>query len=219
MNIFGAAKKNSNKIFRQWSKNYDRSFLQHIVFKKAHNMFMCEINIHPAKDGMRLLDVGCGTGEFASRVSDHPSRMELEGVDLSPHMVEVANSKFMDNEDVSFKLGDVEHLPYENDAFDIITCSHSFHHYPDQKRAVSEMHRVLKPGGKLMIIDGSKDNILGKFIYGVVIKWIERHIYHIPAGEMREVFTMAGFKNIMQRSFNPLAPLLLTIGIKHEKEK
>jgi len=115
---------------------------------------------------------------------------------------------------VQFQVGDVETLPYENDTFDIITCSHSFHHYPDQEKAVTEMHRVLKKNGQLMIVDGSRDSLLGKIIFGIFIKKREKDIYHVLAKELKGIFSMNGFKNITQRVFNPFIPLLFTRGTK-----
>ena len=53
--------------------------------------------------------------------------------------------------------GDSERLPFATGSFDFVTCTNSFHHYPRQNRAVVEMHRVLRPGGRLLIIDGYRD--------------------------------------------------------------
>ncbi len=57
--------------------------------------------------------------------------------------------------------GDSERLPFASGSFDIVTCANSFHHYPRQDRAVAEMRRVLRPGGRLMIIDGYRDGAMG----------------------------------------------------------
>ena len=87
-------------------------------------------------------------------------------------MINIAKSKSEDfsSAKVEFKIGDAENIPYENNQFDCITCAHSFHHYPHKKKAIREMFRVLKPNGKLMIIDGCKDRLLGKVIFDFIIK-------------------------------------------------
>ena len=59
--------------------------------------------------------------------------------------------------------GDSERLPFATGTFDVVTCANSFHHYPHQDRAVAEMHRVLQPGGRLMLIDGYRDAPWGWF--------------------------------------------------------
>ena len=120
-----------------------------------------------------------------------------------------------ENKKISFRAGEAENLPYEDETFDIVTCSHSFHHYPDQKMAVSEMSRVLKKNGKLMIIDGSRDTFLGKVIFGFFIKKREKDVYHILAKELESTFEVSGLNNITQTIFNPLVPLLFTMGTKN----
>lgn len=213
-------KNKTSERFSNWAGKYDRSLLQRLVFRNSHDMFISEIVPHsaklvPAKAGnrLRVLDVGCGTGEFMSRLSACSDMIALDGVDISPDMVKLAASKF-ENKNAAVKVGDVEELPYEDGLFDVITCSHSFHHYPDQEKAVSEMHRVLKRDGRLLMIDGSRDKVLGKVIFGLFIKGIEKNVYHILAAELREILTMKGFKEITQRVFNPFVPLLFTIGTK-----
>ena len=109
-----------------------------------------------------------------------------------------------------FAVGDVEDLPYEDNSFDIITCSHSFHHYPNKEKAVSEMYRFLKPEGRLMIIDGCRDVLFGRIIFEIVER-MERHVYHLLGDEFRDIFRKNGFNNIVQKRFN-FVPLLLTIG-------
>ncbi|MDU7252955.1 MULTISPECIES: class I SAM-dependent methyltransferase [Clostridium] len=52
-----------------------------------------------------------------------------------------------------FKVGDSENMPYSNNKFDIIICTDSFHHYPNPLNVLSEMYRVLKKDGKLIICD------------------------------------------------------------------
>ena len=134
-------------------------------------------------------------------------------MDISSDMIKVARSKLR-SDNIEFKVGDVEELPYENETFDIITCAHSFHHYPDQRKAVSEMHRILKDDGMLMVIDGSRDKVLGKVIFGAIIKKLEKDVYHILAREIRDLFRTVGFCGVAQKTFNPVIPLLLTLGRK-----
>lgn len=201
--------------FNEWSKSYDRSILQHIVFNTSHNMFFNEMKRF-AKDGMRVLDVGCGTGKFAFRLSDFFNNARVDGVDLSDSMIKKAKAKLKD-EPINFRIGDVEHLPYDEETFDVITCSHSFHHYPNQLKAVTEMHRVLKHDGRLMIVDGCRDNLLGKIIFDVVTI-VEGHVYHVFEREMRDMLLQAGFDKVMQKRFNPVAPLLFTLGQAKKKK-
>lgn len=207
-------KKRNKERFNEWSKVYDKSILQRIVFNISHDMFFKEI-LHFLKGGFKVLDVGCGTGKFAHSLYEFDSELTIDGVDLSEEMIEKAKEKLND-EPITFKVGDVENLPYESDTFDAITCSHSFHHYPDQKKALSEMHRVLKNNGILMIVDGSRDTLFGNIIFGIV-EIIERKVYHIFEKELKQMFRLVGFDRIIQKRFNPIAPLLFTLGRARKK--
>lgn len=202
-------KQKNKRRFNEWSKVYDKSILQRIVFNISHDMFFKEM-LHFLEEDSLILDVGCGTGKFTFSLYEFDSNLKIHGVDLSEDMIGKAKSKLRD-EPIEFKVGDVENLPYESGSFDAITCSHSFHHYPDQRKALSEMHRVLKKNGKLMIIDGCRDTLLGNIIFRIV-EIAERHAYHVLEKELKEMLLAAGFDRIIQKRFNPIAPLLFTLG-------
>jgi ubiquinone/menaquinone biosynthesis C-methylase UbiE len=204
-----AKKKVARKYFDKWALDYDESVLQHLVFKTAHNMLFREIE--SVNSGyFKVLDVGCGTGELTYKIKAHFAEAEVHGADLSKTMIEKAEKKNHARL-VSFKIGDVEDLPYDDDSFDVITCSHSFHHYPNKEKAMSEMYRVLKPNGRLMIVDGCMDVLFGRIVFKIV-EWMERHVYHLAGEEFRQIYRKSGFNNIVQKRFN-FVPLLLTIGV------
>jgi len=199
------------KRFNRWAHVYDRSILQHLVFRTSHDRFLENIlPLYRHKHDIKILDVGCGTGEFAFGLSDHMKNADIHGVDISFDMAKIAKSKLKDHK-VRFKVGDVEDLPYPDNTFNIITCSNSFHHYPNKKRALKEMHRVLKQDGHLMIVDGCRDVPWGLLIFKVV-EIFEKHAYHIYGPELRDLLNEAGFHQIGQKRFNPIAPLLFTMG-------
>ncbi len=195
--------------FNEWAKIYDESILQRIVFNISHDMFYSEM-MEFLKDGFQVLDVGCGTGKFSFKLHKYNKNLKVHGVDLSETMINKARAKVKD-EMIEFKLGDVEDLPYEANTFNAITCSHSFHHYPNQRGALLEMQRVLKPSGRVMIIDGSRDTFWGNVIFGIV-EFVEKDVYHMYGNELKELLATTGFTNVEQRLFNPIAPLLFTVA-------
>lgn len=81
---------------------------------------------------------------------------------------------------------------------------------------MAEMRRVLRPGGRLMIIDGYRDSLWGWFIYDVCVAAVEGDVHHASAGRFRELLTQAGLKAIAQRAFRGLAPFLITEAIVTE---
>lgn len=97
---------------------------------------------------LRVLDVGCGTGLMSAKLA--ATGRKVCGVDLSAGMVERARRR--GDAAVEFIQGDAEKLPVESDAFDAVVNLISFHHYPNPSRALSEFRRVLRPGGRLVLI-------------------------------------------------------------------
>jgi SAM-dependent methyltransferase len=112
--------------------------------------------------------------------------------------------------------GDSERLPFANDTFDVVTCANSFHHYPHQECAIAEMHRVLRPGGRLMVVDGYRDAPWGWFIYDVCVAGVEGGVHHASSRQFREMFAHAGLRAIAQKVYRGPAPFLLTEAVAAE---
>ncbi len=201
--------------FNDWARVYDKSILQRVIFNVSHDMFASEM-VSNLKDGNEILDVGCGTGKFSFKMHNFNKNLKVHGMDLSEVMINKAKAKIVDH-NIDFRVGDVENLPYEANSFNVITCSNSFHHYPNQRGALIEMNRVLKDGGKVMIIDGSRDTFWGSMIFNVV-EYVEKNVYHIYGNEFKELLQSVGYVNITQKIFNPIAPLLFTVA-EARKEK
>ncbi|MGB8388647.1 class I SAM-dependent methyltransferase [Mycobacterium sp.] len=101
----------------------------------------------------RVLDLGCGTGHLLRVLAGHyPDGAEFTGIDAAPRMIEVANSLGHDTR-VAFAVGVAEQLPYPDGAIDLIVSTTSFDHWSDQQAGLRECARVLRPGGRLVLVD------------------------------------------------------------------
>jgi ubiquinone/menaquinone biosynthesis C-methylase UbiE len=105
--------------------------------------------------GARLLDIGCGTGEFLREVKRNYPRLAVAGLDLSEPYLAVARRRLADWSRVSLVAAAGEAMPFADTAFDVVSCIYLLHELPGAvRRAVArEVCRVLKPGGTLIVLD------------------------------------------------------------------
>jgi len=141
------------KLSKKWFDNqapvYDE---KDVILYSKNGKISCQNIADYLKDKeyKNLLDIGSGTGYLIDMlVKEH--KAQYTGLDLSPKMIEVANSKKIKN--AKFIEGVSDDLPFSENTFDVITCSQSFHHYPDTTKALQEAYRVLKPNGIYIISD------------------------------------------------------------------
>lgn len=81
----------------------------------------------------------------------------MTGIDLCPVMLDVARQRAVDlGRDVDLREGDAHHLPFDNVSFDTVVCTFSLCNIPDPYQTVNEMRRVLRPGGRLVLVDHSR---------------------------------------------------------------
>jgi demethylmenaquinone methyltransferase/2-methoxy-6-polyprenyl-1,4-benzoquinol methylase len=106
-----------------------------------------------------ILDVATGTGDFAFEAIKILKPEQIIGVDISRGMLDVADKKIKERnlQDVfSVALGDSEGLQFEDNKFDAITVAFGVRNYENLEKGLSDMYRVLKPGGKIVILEFSK---------------------------------------------------------------
>ena len=180
-------KQQARHEFTRWSESYDRCILQWLLFGPSHRALIRRIRAVAGDRPVRILDVGCGTGVFAARIRAALPSARVCGIDLVSGMLAKGAERWRRHAGHVLPVqADSERLPFAAETFDFVTCANSFHHYPRQDRAVAEMHRVLRPGGRLMLIDGYRDAPWGWFIYDVCVAGVEGAVHHASAPRIRD---------------------------------
>lgn len=108
------------------------------------------IDPHP---GQRILDVACGTGTVTRILADHGAT--VTGLDFSHGMISEAIERHGDHPKITFQQGDATQLPFDDNTFDVTTVSFGIRNVQEPKRALAEMLRVTKPGGKILVCEFS----------------------------------------------------------------
>nr|QNO47111.1 methanogen homoaconitase small subunit [Methanosarcinales archaeon ANME-2c ERB4] len=196
-------KRSAKERFGRRSGAYSKSS---ILSDKDHLNLIVDLTAPERFD--KVLDVATGNGflafEFAKRVSG--DNANVIGCDMTRDMLLVAESiqqeRGLDN--VDFRVMDVESLEFEDGSFDIVSCRFAFHHFTDPGKAVSEMARVCKTGGKIVLVDGLSSEDAAKSEYHNRIEQLRdpSHVRLYSEPELVGMLQAAGLKVVHARNWD-----------------
>jgi SAM-dependent methyltransferase len=166
-------------------------------FSKATDMAV-EPMLACLEPGSDILDLCCGQGNLSAAA--HARGFRVTGLDFSREMLAHAHDRAPD---VVFLVGDAQEMPFDEDVFDAVTCGFGLMHVPDQPKALSEVARVLRPGGRFVMTSWHGPDVSETFalLYGNVrahgaesVKMPESPDFHQFAREetARDLFDAAG---------------------------
>ena len=143
----------------------------------------------------RILDCSCGPGTEALELASHVPEGEVVAMDLAADMVSKAadNARSRGIANMAFFQADVAKMPAVfKSRFNLIYCSLAFHHYPQPLETLREMHRVLAPGGKVVIADAGPPWM--KLLGSPLARWADPGWVAFRTGEeFQDLFQQAGF--------------------------
>ena len=158
--------------------HYDRTMIENLPNAVASSYCGVGNPFSAAKidKGEQVLDVGCGAGVDAiiAAMMTGPTG-HVVGVDIVPEMIETAESnlKMTDQEHVAFQKTSGENLPFPDKTFDIVISNGVINLIPDKERALGEIFRVLKPGGRLSVADQAASGAVQKDIKACLANWFQ----------------------------------------------
>lgn len=140
-------------LFNRIADRYDlindlQSFGLHRLWKRQL------LKLAKAQPGQKALDVCCGTGDIALRLA--AANLDVTGVDFSARMLEQARQRGATHTNLQFLEGDALALPFDDATFDLVTIGYGLRNLVGFEAALTELTRVLKPGGNLLILDFGK---------------------------------------------------------------
>lgn len=156
------------------------------------------VNCAALAPGQRVLDVGSGTGTLAVMLKQRYPYVFVNGIDIDPHILTIATHKTAKAQAVlAFQRGAAFRLPYATHGFDLVVSSLVLHHLTtvQKQQTLSELYRVLKPGGRFLIVDfGTPHTSLAAFV-----SILMRHFGQVAdnmSGRLRRMFDETGFAQV-----------------------
>ena len=152
----GASAQETRGFVWNWARRYD--LLMELVTLGREQAFRQRIaDLARLQPGESVLDVGCGTGTLAMVARQRVGETgRVSGIDPSPQMIARARRKAERARlAIDFQVGVIEQLAFPDQSFDVVLSTFMMHHLPDdlKRQGLAEIARVLKPGGRLLVLD------------------------------------------------------------------
>jgi len=156
-----------NELFASIAPRYDR--INDIQSFGMHHKWKRRVVARAAlKQGDRALDTCCGTGDISEPLAR--TGASVCGLDFTQEMLEVARRR---DPDIEYIQGDAMDLPFADNTFDAVTVGFGLRNLADWEQGLREMHRVAKPGGRLLVLDfGRPDNPIWRAAYFAYLRVI-----------------------------------------------
>lgn len=148
-------KKQIGQLFDRIADTYDR--FNHLLSLNIDRRWRRKA-VHLLRPAGKALDVAIGTADLALEMLRQGKCSDVTGLDLSAEMMRIGQSKSERKgmqDKIKFQLGSALEMPYAEAEFDTVTCAYGVRNFADLDNGLAEMHRVLRPGGQLLILEFS----------------------------------------------------------------
>jgi len=150
-----------------------------------------------ALDAERILDVGCGVGQLAQELAQRRPECELVGCDASPDMIRRAQQDYT-APNLAYHTGPVEGME-RGTGFDVIVCTHAFPYFPDKPASMAAMAALLRPGGRLLIIQANTENLYDRS-WLLIVRLTTTPSRYLSAAGLHALMSTAGLAPGVVRS-------------------
>ena len=195
---------NKKRLFDQWAFSYDWLFPS-VIYQAIHKRLLEYVDL---PERANILDMGCGTGRLLDRLATEFPDLRGTGLDLSSNMLRMARLSDRHRPRLIYIEGTAESLPFGEGQFDAVFSTISFLHYLEPQQVLSEVARVLSPGGRFYLVDITTKKETAPQVLPISPRGIR---FYSP--QQREVFgSSAGLLSLSHHYL--LGPVLLTIFVK-----
>jgi len=184
---------------RKAAQDIERSYLTPEIIEQRRRT----LDALALQTGEQVLDAGCGTGlllgQMAQSIGDNGRAV---GVDISPDMLEVADQRCHGLSNIELQQGNVESLDFESESFDVVSCTQALLYVKQVETALAEIHRVLKPHGRVAILEtdwrgvvfNSQDNAMTRRILDAWDEAVESPNLPVKIGKLLSQLNFSAIK-------------------------
>ena len=212
------------QIFSDIAKKYER--FNAVSSFGAYKLWLRGmVDAAPINETSHVLDIAAGTGDVTFEVAKKKHPAHIQCTDLVDEMLDVARAHYANGAacgvNVNFEVVDAQNIPYENNAYDVVTMAYGIRNIPDRQRALQEIYRVLKPGGALVCLEFSTPpNAAWRKLYNFYLKhlipfwgglitgkkegfvYLAKSIKAFPNQQgLANLMSNAGFKNVSWKNY------------------
>ena len=183
------------------ANHYDQGIKRNLFQKYWHWRRFAEVlKVTEPTEGP-ILDIGCHSGTFTQVILSKAGTKQIYGIDVSNSAIALAKKRIPYGK---FEVGDAAKLPFKSDFFELVYCLEMLEHVDDPVAVLKEARRVLKKGGKMVLLVPS-DNKLFKLIWFVWTMyyhhWRHAHVQSYSKGLLEKVVENVGFKVLKVKTF------------------
>lgn len=223
----GSKKEQVAEMFDSISRRYD--FLNRFLSLGIDiNWRKKTVDFLKKTDATSILDVATGTADLAISINKGIPNSQVTGIDISSGMIEVGRQKIYRRKldsSINLIIGDGENLPFDDNSFDAVTVAFGVRNFEDLEKGLSEMNRVIKPGGCIAILEFSKPEktpfkqlyfFYFKYILPTLGRWVSRDASaysYLPASVDAFPYGEKFMSKLSEFSFKNIKSQPLTFGV------
>jgi len=153
------------RIWNFWADKYDKLWVQKYSLKPTRDYVLKAISDMNIDKNIRVLDLGCGSGQLIHEMSHMFNNLNITGIDFSEKMIEMSQARNQMAQHIKLNADELYKI---NDKYDLIICTHSLPYYKEPEKVLMELSKLLNDDGNLLIGFASGNNFYDKLILSFV---------------------------------------------------